>query len=128
MGLGLCCLKGHVFYTFNACLTQGICAGLFLSGVIALKPRQSALIASLWQEHLVTHKPAKAQELCQSCLGRLVFITSQLQPAAQAAFPARCHHLPRKEAELALPDRESSPRRCVVQGRRGWESGRELGK
>lgn len=115
-----------MYYTSDLCLTQRICVGLLLSGVIALKPLRSAYVASLWQEHLVTHKPVEAPELWQSCSGRFMYSISVPQPAAQAGTPTRCHRHRVRQAELALPHLEPSPTAgvadplvCVVQGGAG---------
>lgn len=123
MELGLYCPRRHIYYTFDLCLTQRICVGLFLSGVIALKPLRSAHIASLWQEHLVAHKPAEAPELWHGCSGRFMYSTSVPQPAAQAGSPAGRRHRRVRRAELALPHLEPSPTAgvadplvCAVQG------------
>lgn len=106
MELGLYCPRRHIYYTFDLCLTQRICVGLFLSGVIALKPLRSAHIASLWQEHLVAHKPAEAPELWHGCSGRFMYSTSVPQPAAQAGSPVGRRHRRVRRAELALPHLE----------------------
>lgn len=136
MELGLYCLGRHIYYTFDPCLTQRICAGLLLSGVIALNPLWSAHIASFWQEHLVTHKPAKAPELWQSCSGRFIYSTSKPQRAAQVGRQALLWGATTcwvRRAELASLGAFSKGLHCRslglhCAGEKGLESGRQQGE
>ena len=98
MELGLHRLGRHVYYTFDPRLTQRICAGLLLSGGIALNPSGVHTLHPSgrniwWPINQPKHRS------CGRAAGPGLFTADPCSSwqLGQADTPVRCRHLPRKE-------------------------------